>query len=80
MVLLPKQRKNCSIDWEKLLKFENEGGEFAKNLRSLEQFIETVKGRNNFNRMFFNLFLDISQTYNKLSRTIRIHIGKNIGI
>ena len=34
-VLLPKLfwpfvRKNCSSDWEKLLKFEAEGGEFAK--------------------------------------------------
>ena len=36
--------KNCSSDREKLLKFEAEGREFAKNLRSLEQFIQTVKG------------------------------------
>ena len=35
-------------DWEKLLKFEAEGQEFAKFLRSLEQFIQTVKGQNNF--------------------------------
>ena len=39
-------RKNCSSDQEKLLKFETEGQEFAKNLRSLEQFIQTVKGQN----------------------------------
>ena len=38
-------RKNCSSDREKLLKFKNEGREFAKNLRSLEQFIRTVKGQ-----------------------------------
>ena len=31
--------KNCSSDQEKLLKFEAEGQEFAKFLRSLEQFI-----------------------------------------
>jgi hypothetical protein len=31
-------RKNCSSDREKLLKFEAEGQEFAKFLRSLEQF------------------------------------------
>ena len=42
-ILLPKLfwptvRKNCSSDREKLLKF----------LRSLEQFIQTVKGQNNF--------------------------------
>ena len=30
-------RKNCSSDQEKLLKFEAEGREFAKFLRSLEQ-------------------------------------------
>ena len=41
-------RKNCSSDREKLLKFEAEGREFAKNLRSLEKFIQTVKGQNKF--------------------------------
>ena len=33
---------------KKLLKFEAEGREFAKSLISLEQFIQTVKGQNNF--------------------------------
>ena len=52
-ILLPKLswptvRKKCSCDREKLLKFEAEGREFAKSLRSLEQFIQTVKGQNNF--------------------------------
>ena len=52
-ILLPRLfwltvRKNCSSDREKLLKFEAEGREFAKNLRSLEQFVRTVKGQNNF--------------------------------
>ena len=52
-ILLPKLfwptvRKNWSSDREKLLKFEAEGQEFAKNLRLLEQFIQTVKGQNNF--------------------------------
>ena len=28
----PTARKNCSVDREKLLKFEAEGREFAKNL------------------------------------------------
>ena len=41
-------RKNRSSDREKLLEFEAEGQEFAKVLRSLEQFIQTVKGQNNF--------------------------------
>ena len=52
-ILLPKLfwptvRKNCSSDRVKLLKFKAEGREFAKFLRSLEQFIQTVKGQNNF--------------------------------
>ena len=40
--------KNCSSDREKLLKFEAEGREFENFLRSLEKFIQTVKGQNNF--------------------------------
>ena len=44
----PIARKNCSSDREKILKFEAEGREFAKILRSLEQFVQTVKGQNNF--------------------------------
>ena len=47
-------RKNCCNDREKLLKFEAEGREFAKNLGSLEQFFLTV-GQNNFgNKMPFS--------------------------
>ena len=42
-ILLPTVRKNCSSDREKLFKFEAEGREFAQ-----EQFIQTVKGQNNF--------------------------------
>ena len=45
--LLPKLfspivRKNCSSDQEILLKFEAKGQEFSNNLRSLEQFYETM--------------------------------------
>ena len=36
----------CSSDWEKLLKFEAGGQEFAEVLRSVEQFVRTVKGQN----------------------------------
>ena len=51
-ILLPKLfwptvRKKCSSDRKKLLKFEAEGREFSKFLRSLEHFIQTVKGQNN---------------------------------
>ena len=52
-------RKNCSSDPEKILKFKAEGREFAKVLRSLEQFVQTVKGQNNL--CFFNWFLAVSQ-------------------
>ena len=38
------EKKNCSSDREKLLKFEAD----AKFLRSQEQFIQTVKDQNNF--------------------------------
>ena len=52
-ILLPKLfwptvRKNCSGDREKLLKFKAEDREFSKNLRSLEQFFQKVKGQNFF--------------------------------
>ena len=66
-ILLPKLfrytvRKNYSSDREKLLKFEAEGREFANFLRTLEQFIQAVKGPNNFlvTEYFFYLFLDVS--------------------
>ena len=52
-ILLPKLfcttvRKNCSSDRDRILKFKAEGREFSKILRSLEQFIQTVQGQNNF--------------------------------
>ena len=45
-ILLPKLfwptvRKKCFCDREKPLEFEAEGSEFAKFLRSLDQFIQT---------------------------------------
>ena len=48
--------QNCSdLLWEKnVLVIEAEGREFAKNLRSLEQFVRKVKGQTIFgNRMLF---------------------------
>ena len=41
-------RKNCSSDQETILKFEAEGLEFGKFLTLLEQYIQAVKGLNNF--------------------------------
>ena len=39
----PTVRKNYASDGEKLLKIEAEGREFGNFLRSLEQFIQTMK-------------------------------------
>ena len=41
-------RKNWSNDREKLMKLKATGQEFANVLRSLEWFIQTIKGQNNF--------------------------------
>ena len=68
-------RKKYSGDREKLLKFKPEGQEFAKLLRSLDQFIQTVKGRYNFEtECFSNLFLEVSQI--QYINTIIIQIVK----
>ena len=41
-------RKKYSSDREKLLKSKAKGQEFAKFLRSVEQFIQTAKGQTTF--------------------------------
>ena len=56
-------------------KFKSEGREFAKCLRSQEQFIGIVKGRNKFrNRTLFKLVINRSDTY---IGTIKMPIGAN---
>ena len=76
----PTVRNNCSSDGEKLLKFEAEVQEFANFLRLLAQFIQTVKCHNIFwNRIFFNLFLEISQI-SYIRTSINSNWKKNIGI
>ena len=68
-IVLNYCEKNCSCDQEKLLKFEDEGWEFAKCLRSREQCIQTVKGQNNF--WLQNAFLTCSERFlisNKLEQ------------
>jgi hypothetical protein len=73
-------RKKCSSDRKKLLKFEAEGQEFAKILRSLEKFIQTVKGQNKF--WYQNAFLTCYWRffiYNKLEQ-LESKLEKNIGI
>ena len=73
-------RKNCSSDQEKLLKFEAEGQQFAKCLRSLEQFIQTVKGQNNFWQQ--NAFLTCSWRFllSNKSEQLWLKLTKIIGI
>ena len=53
-LLWPTVRKKNSSDRGKFLKFEAEGREFAKILRSLEQFVQTVRTIFD-NRMLFYL-------------------------
>ena len=72
--------QNCSSDWEKRLKLEAEGREFANFLRSLEQFIQTVKGQKIFWKK--NAFLTCSWRflrYNKLEQS-ELKLEKIIGI
>ena len=42
------EKKIVLVIEKKILKFEAEGREFANILRSLEQYVRTVKGQNNF--------------------------------
>ena len=68
-------RKYCSCDGEFFLKFKALNQEFAKILRSLEEFIQTMKDQNNFgNRKCFSLFLEVSQI--ECIRTIGVQIRK----
>ena len=84
-ILLPKLfwptvRKNCSTDQEKLLKFEAEGREFAIFFRSLEQFVQKVKGQINF--WWQKVFLTCSWKflrYDKLEK-LEFKLKKIIGI
>ena len=73
-------RKNYSSDQEKKFKFKAEGLKFSKNLRPLEQFIQTVKGQNNFWKQ--NAFLTCSWRFlisNELEQ-FEFKLEKNIGI
>ena len=55
-------RKKCFSDWEKILKFEAEGREFAKILRSLEKFC--------WNNTFLNFLMEVLFRSNTLEQTI----------
>ena len=65
---------------KKLLNYKAKGREFAKILRSLEKFIQTVKAQNNFWQQ--NAFLTSSWRFlrsNKLEQ-LEFKSEKNIGI
>ena len=70
--------KKCPIDREKLLKLDAEGREFAKFLRSLEQFIQTVKSQNNFWQQ--NAFLTCSWSFLSKLERLEFKLEKIIGI
>ena len=73
-------RRNYSSDREKLLKFEAESQEFANFFRSLQQFVQKVKGQNNFWQQ--NAFLTCScwfLTSDKLEQ-LEFKLKNNIGI
>ena len=63
------------------MKFEAEDREFAKILRSLEQFVRTVKGQNNFgNKILFQLVSrGFSGIHNKLEK-LEFKLERIIGI
>ena len=70
-------RRNCSSDREKNLEIQ---GRRPRILRSLEQFVRTVKGQNNFWQQ--NAFLTCSWRFlisNKLEQ-LEFKLEKNIGI
>ena len=63
---------------KKRLKFEAEGREFAKILRSLEQFNQTVKGQKNF--WLQNAFLTCSWRFLISNELEQFKLEKIIGI
>ena len=65
-------RKNCSSDRIVFLKFKAEGRVVAKILRSLEQFIQTVKGRTIFGNWRFLRSNKLEQLEFKLEKIIGI--------
>ena len=62
---------------KKIWKFQAGGREFAKILRLLEQFIQTVKGQNNF--LYQNAFLTCSWRFLR-SEQLEFNLAKIIGI
>ena len=68
-------RKKNSSEREKLLKFEVEGREFEKILRSLEKFIQALKYQNNVWQQ--NALLTYSWRFLR-SEQLEFNLEKNI--
>ena len=66
----------CTLVIKKNLRFEAEGREFAKFLRPQEQFIQTVKGQNNF--WWQNAFLTCSWRF-LIPNELELKLEKNTG-
>ena len=65
----PTVRKNCPSDRDIFLRYETEDRKFARFLKSIELFIQTVTGQNNYRseqflvtKCFFSLFQEVSHT------------------
>ena len=52
-IVLTYCEKNCFSDREKLFKSEADGREFAKIMRSLEQFVQTMKSQKSIFKWYF---------------------------
>ena len=73
IILVVPKYQNCSdLLWEKIVLVieKNLGREFAKILRSLEQFDRTVKGQNNFGSWRFLRYDKSEQLEFKLEKII----------
>ena len=73
-------RKNCACDREKLLKFEAEGREFAKNFEITKTIYSNSERSEQFlvTECFFNLFLEVSHTQQKNSNWKKLLGLRNI--
>ena len=61
--------KNCFSDQEKHLKFEADEQKYVKSMRSLEQFIETVKGQTILETEYFLIWYLRFLRSNKLEKS-----------
>ena len=75
-------RKNCFSNREKLLKFEAEGQEFSKILRSPEQFFRTMKDHRSDQLLKQNALLTCSWRFHRSNILVQLKfkLKKKVGI